>query len=88
MNEQKGTGTNLESLMDLLENKDGMVRQKAREALVALGKPAVSSLVKALQNYKTNQVRWEAAKALGELNDARSMPKRLCRKQLEITSVC
>jgi HEAT repeat protein len=74
MNEQKRAGTNLESLMDMLENKDGVIRQKAREALVELGKPAVSSLIQALQNSRQDQVRWEAAKALGGINDTRSVP--------------
>ena len=74
MNGQKGTSTNLESLMDMLENKDGVVREKAREALVELGKPAVSSLTQALLNSRQDQVRWEAAKALGGINDTRSVP--------------
>jgi hypothetical protein len=46
VNEQKGTNTNIESLMEMLGNKDGTIRQNAREALVALGKPAVSSLTR------------------------------------------
>jgi hypothetical protein len=74
MNEQKGTGTNIESLMDLLANNDGIIRQKAREALVALGKPAVSSLTHALLNSRLDQVRWETAKALGGINDTGSIP--------------
>ncbi len=74
MNEQKGTDTNLKSLMEMLVSKDGVIRQKAREELVALGKPAVSSLIQALQNSKLDQVRWEAAKALGGINDTRSIP--------------
>ncbi len=74
MNEQKGTGTNIEALMDMLASKDGVIRQKAREALVAQGKPAVSSLIQALQNSRLDQVRWEAAKALGSINDTRSLP--------------
>ncbi len=74
MNEQKGTSTNLESLMDMLENKDGVIRQKAREALVELGKSAVSSLTRALLNSRQDQVRWEAAKALGGINDTGSVP--------------
>jgi HEAT repeat protein len=73
MNEQKGTVTNLESLMDMLANKDGVIRQKARDELVDLGEPAVSFLIQALQNSKLDQVRWEAAKALGSINDARSI---------------
>jgi HEAT repeat protein len=74
MNEKKGTDTNLESLIDMLANKDGVIRQKAREELMALGKPAVFSLIQALQNSKLDQVRWEAAKALGSINDTRSIP--------------
>jgi HEAT repeat protein len=74
MRKKKLTGTNLTSLMNMLASKDGMIRQKARESLVALGKPAVSSLIKALQNSKSDQVRWEAAKALGGICDTRSIP--------------
>lgn len=68
------TGASIESLMDKLASKDGMVRQKARESLVALGKPAVASLIRALKNSTSDQVRWEGAKALGAINDARSIP--------------
>ena len=74
MNEHKGTPANLESLMDMLASKDGVIRRKAREAMVALGKPAVSSLTQALQNSRLDQVRWEAAKALGSISDTGSMP--------------
>jgi HEAT repeat protein len=74
MIKQKATSTNLESLMDMLESKDGMTREKARESLVDLGKPAVSSLIHALQGSRMDQVRWEAAKALGAINDTRSIP--------------
>jgi HEAT repeat protein len=71
MSKRKITGTNIESLMDMLANNDGMIRQKARKSSVALGKPAVSSLIKALQNSTSDQVRWEAAKALGAIGDTR-----------------
>ena len=74
MKEQKRTDTELETLMDSLASKDGMIRQEARESLVTLGKPAVSSLIQALQNSRRDQVRWEAAKALGEISDTRSIP--------------
>ena len=74
MNKQQLEDTDLKSLMDMLESKDGMIRQKARESLVALGKPAVISLIQALRNSALDQVRWEAAKALGEISDARSIP--------------
>jgi HEAT repeat protein len=70
----KKTGPNLESLMDELASSDGMSRQKARESLVDLGKPAVPSLIQALQDSKSHQLRWEAAKALGAIGDAQSVP--------------
>ena len=73
MSKKKLTGTDIESLMDMLANKDGMIRQRARKSLVTLGKRAVSSLIKALQNSTSDQVRWEAAKALGVIGDTRSI---------------
>ncbi len=42
---------------------------------MALGKPAVLSLNQALQNSRLGQVRWEAAKALGAIGDARAIPR-------------
>jgi HEAT repeat protein len=74
MNKQKWTGTNLESLMDLLASKNVATRLKARKSLVALGKPAVPSLNRTLQNSKEDHLRWEAAKTLGIIGDIRSIP--------------
>ena len=74
MNTEQSNGTAMESLMDQLASEDGVVRQKARESLVALGAPAVSSLDEVLQHSASDQTRWEAAKALGAINDARSIP--------------
>jgi HEAT repeat protein len=51
-----------------LGSKDGMVRVRARKSLVAIGKPAVGSLVEALASKK-ELVRWEAAKSLGQIDD-------------------
>ncbi len=73
MTAKRLTVTNIESLMDKLASKDGLVRQKARESLVTLGKPTVTSLNRALQHSASDQVRWEAAKALGAIGDARSI---------------
>ena len=64
----------LDTLMEKLAHKDGLLRQSAREALVALGAPAVSPLMLALHNSKSDQVRWEAAKALGAMRDPRAIP--------------
>jgi HEAT repeat protein len=60
--------------MNLLASKNGATRMKARKSLVALGKPAVPSLTRTLQNSKEDHVRWEAAKTLGAIGDVRSIP--------------
>jgi HEAT repeat protein len=74
MRQQKLTGTNLESLIDLLSSKNGATRLKARKSLVALGNPAVSSLTQALRNSRSDQVRWEATKTLGAIGDTKAIP--------------
>ena len=73
MSTKTTTGKNIESLMDMLASKDGMIRQKARELLVVLGKPAVPYLNRALLNSGLEHVRWEAAKALDAIGDTRSI---------------
>jgi len=60
--------------MDKLGSKDGAIRQKARKSLVALGKSAVSSLTRILQNSGSDHVRWEAVKTLGAIGDSRAIP--------------
>jgi HEAT repeat protein len=57
----------IKSLVADLGSKDGQVRVRARKSLVAIGEPAVAPLVEALTNPK-ERVRWEAAKALGQIN--------------------
>jgi HEAT repeat protein len=74
MRKQTPTVADLESLMALLESKDGMVRQKARRSLVALGAHAAPALAEALNTSKVVQVRWEVAKALGSIHDTDSIP--------------
>jgi len=74
MDTYPSVGNNLESHMKALESKDGMVRQSAREALVALGGSAVAPLALVLGTSKHKQVRWEAAKALGAMGEARAIP--------------
>jgi len=69
MSQQKQTGMDLTSLMELLASEDGMIRQEARKSLVVLGRSAVPFLVQALQNSKADPVRWEAAKALAAIGD-------------------
>jgi HEAT repeat protein len=67
-------GDAMRSLMGRIGSDDGMIRSKARKALVAIGGPAVASLGKALRCPGAAQLRWEAAKALGDIGDRRSIP--------------
>ena len=74
MDTQHSTDANLQSLMKMLESKDGLIRKKARISLVEMGEPAVPLLSEALTHSKLDQTRWGAAKALGEIVDERSIP--------------
>ncbi len=60
--------TRIPSLIDNLAGRDPVVREKAREALSAIGKPAVPSLIQLLAHRRPH-VRWEAAKALCAIAD-------------------
>src|ERR1039458_10802047 len=79
VSKQKLTGTNLESLMEMLASKDGVTRTKARKSLVALGKPAVPYLTRILRNSKLDHLRWEAAKILGTIGDAKAIDRKSTR---------
>lgn len=59
------------ALIDDLASPDGLVRQCARESLVAVGEPAVPLLMDTLRDRRAN-VRWEAAKALAMIRDPRA----------------
>jgi len=56
------------ALLTDLGSKDGLVRVRARNSLVAIGEQAVGPLVKALA-HRNQWVRWEAAKALGQISN-------------------
>lgn len=60
---------NIDELVADLTCDDVIKCQKARRALVAMGSKAVPHLVKGLSN-KNHWVRWESAKALGQIGDA------------------
>lgn len=51
-----------------LNSENAVERQCVREHLVSMGSPAVPELIKCLSDPR-RQVRWEAAKALGEIAD-------------------
>ena len=61
----------ISTLIADLGSKDGIVRVRARKSLVAIGKPSVGPLVEALASKK-ELVRWEAAKAIGQVDDPKA----------------
>jgi HEAT repeat protein len=63
----------LEELIAQLGDRAGGKRQRAREALVAIGEPAIPSLV-ALLGSSQFYLRWEAAKALTEIPHPAAIP--------------
>ena len=65
--------SSIKSLIADLHSYDGEVRREARLGLVFIGKMAAPPLIAALQD-PDDDVRWEAAKALGEIADPRSAP--------------
>jgi len=66
-------GAAIKSLVFILSSRDGLLRQTVRRSLVAIGAPAVGALASALRD--SNQtVRWEAAKALGEIGSPEAAP--------------
>jgi hypothetical protein len=65
--------TSIDGLVARLGEDDGLAREEARLALVATGEPAVPALVEALSS-RIETIRWEAAKALGEIGSAAAVP--------------
>jgi HEAT repeat protein len=63
----------METLINTLSSHKDKAREAARHTLVAMGKAAVPSLIEALRN-KNTLMRWEAAKALGEIGDPETAP--------------
>ena len=63
----------IRSLVMVLASTDEMLRQTARRSLVAIGRQAIEPLTKALKEPHQD-LRWEAAKALGEIRDPSAAP--------------
>jgi len=63
----------IQSLIMDLSSSDDAVRVHSREALVKTGSRAVPQLIEALK-HPQHWVRWEAAKALGEIGDPKAAP--------------
>jgi len=62
-----------EELTRMLAEDAGLVRLQARKALVKRGDSVAPLLVQALKDPR-EQLRWEAAKALGSLDESLSVP--------------
>jgi HEAT repeat protein len=63
----------IHSLIAQLYDGDGLERDRVRQALVQIGKPAVQALMN-LAKDMDHQVRWEAVKALEEIGDPEAAP--------------
>ena len=67
------TTSPITSHIQSLSDPDGLVRERARHALVAIGSASVEPLIAALK-ASDDQVRWEAAKALSAIGDPAAAP--------------
>ena len=72
-NEAVLSGDAIALAIGALDSADGVERHAARVQLEEIGSPAVPGLVRALHS-PGEHVRWEAAKALGEIADPRAAP--------------
>jgi HEAT repeat protein len=63
----------VQDLIAALAGPNPAERQHAREALVAVGRPAVGPLIRVLDDPRS-QVRWEAVKALASIGDHAAAP--------------
>ena len=68
----KAAKATIKSLIADLASKDGVVRVKARQQLVAYKKRSVAPLIRTLSN-ENDWVRWEAAKALSQIGNPESI---------------
>ena len=62
----------VDRLVQQLESRDGVTRERARRALAAMGGPAVGALLAALK-HKESSVRYEAAMCLRDIGDRRAI---------------
>lgn len=64
----------IDKLIDQLTCDDMAMCREARHQLVAIGSPAVDSLIAAISGHGHKEwVRWEATKALGEIADPKAI---------------
>jgi HEAT repeat protein len=82
----KAAKATIKSLIADLASKDGVVRVKARQQLVAHKKRSVAPLIRTLSN-ENDWVRWEAAKALSQIGNQKAIQallEALSDKQFEV----
>jgi HEAT repeat protein len=65
---EKGSENSLEAVINNLASKNGQTREEARAFLVAKGAAAVPFLLPLLEERK-HKTRWEAVKALADIQD-------------------
>ena len=65
--------TAIQAHIAALSDSDVVMRDRSRMALVHMGKPALQPLIEALKDSRWI-VRWEAAKALGDIGDPAAIP--------------
>jgi len=71
--EREQVPTTIDLLIAKLADKSDETRKSTRESLIATGEPAVPALIEAL-DHSDHLVRWEAAKALGQIRAPMSAP--------------
>jgi HEAT repeat protein len=72
VSDSKSAKATINSLIADLASKDGIIRVKARQQLVAYKKRSVAPLIRTLSN-KNDWVRWEAAKALSQIGNQKAI---------------
>jgi HEAT repeat protein len=72
VSDNKATKEVIKSLIADLASKDGIVRVKARQQLVAYKKRSVAPLIRTL-THENDWVRWEAAKALSQIGNNKAI---------------
>ena len=80
------TKESIEGLIEQLSNLDGAERERARQKLVKIGRPALPFLIDLLSN-RTQLLRWEGCKAIGSIADpatAKVLLKALSDESAEI----
>jgi len=70
---KKSNDAEIKKLISKLESDNGTERQKAREALVKIGKDSIDYLA-ALVSHRKHIYRWEAVKTLAEIGDPVTIP--------------